>query len=87
MNNVTIYTKDNCVFCTRAKMIMSSKGVQYKELKLNEDFTSETLKNLFPQARTYPVIVVDGFNIGGCNELEMILNEETENTKKFLTEG
>jgi glutaredoxin len=87
MKHVTIYTKNNCVFCTRAKMIMSNKGIQYNELKLHEDFTSEALRELFPSAKTYPIIVVDGFNIGGCNELEMILNEETETSKKFLTEG
>jgi glutaredoxin len=68
-------------------MIITNKGIGYNELKLNEDFTSEALRELFPSAKTYPVIVVDGFNVGGCNELEMILNEETEKGKKFLTEG
>jgi glutaredoxin len=87
MKHVTIYTKDNCVFCTKAKMVLTNRGIQYNELKLHEDFTSEALKELFPSARTYPVIVVDGFNIGGCTELELILNEETEKGKKFLIEG
>jgi glutaredoxin 3 len=86
MNRVTIYTKENCIYCTKAKMILTNKGLAYNELKLNEDFTREALKELFPSAATFPVIVVDGFNIGGCSELEMILNEETENRKKFLTE-
>lgn len=87
MKHVTIYTKDNCVFCTKAKMVLTNRGIQYNELKLHEDYTSEALKELFPSARTYPVIVVDGFNIGGCTELELILNEETEKGKKFLIEG
>lgn len=86
MNRVTIYTKENCIHCTKAKMVLTNKGMHYNELKLNEDFTKETLKELFPSADTFPVIVVDGFNIGGCLELEMILNEETENRKKFLIE-
>jgi len=87
MKHVTIYTKDNCIFCTKAKMVLTNRGIQYNELKLHEDYTSEALKELFPSARTYPVIVVDGFNIGGCTELELILNEETEKGKKFLIEG
>jgi glutaredoxin len=66
---------------------MANKGIKYTELKLNEDFTSQNLKEIFPTATTYPVIVVNGFNIGGCSELEMVLNEEIEKGQKFLTEG
>jgi len=87
MNRVTIYTKENCIYCTKAKMILTNRGMSYNELRLNEDFSKEALLELFPSAKTFPVVVVDGFNIGGCRELELILNEETENRKKFLTEG
>lgn len=88
MNRVTIYTKENCIFCTKAKMILASKNISYNELKLNEDFTRENLLELYPSAKTFPVVVVDGFNIGGCAELEMTLNEQNETrSKKFLTEG
>jgi glutaredoxin len=68
-------------------MILTNKGIQYNELKLHEDYSTEAIKELFPLAKSYPIIVVNGFNIGGCNELEMVLNEETEKGKKFLTEG
>jgi glutaredoxin len=85
--NVTIYSKDNCSYCTNAKVLLSSKGIQYNEFKLNEDFTKESLQQLFPSATTFPVIVVDGFNIGGFNQLQKMLNEQTNATGKFLTEG
>ena len=85
--HVTIYTKDNCSFCTSAKMLMSSKGIQYNELKLNEDYSKETLKETYPSAKTFPVIVIDGFNIGGYTELKVKLNEEVQNTARLLTEG
>lgn len=87
MKRVTVYTKQNCVYCEKAKMLLINKGISYNELKLNEDFTRESLLELFPSVKSFPVIVVDGFNIGGCNELQLILNEETEKSKKFLTEG
>lgn len=69
-------------------MLLSSKGIHYNELKLNEDFTKENLLELFPSAKTFPVIVIDGFNIGGYNQLEkLILTEQNENSSmKFLTE-
>lgn len=87
MKRVTVYTKENCSYCTKAKMILANKGINYIELKLNEDFTRESLLQLFPSVKTFPVIVVNGFNIGGCDELQMVLNEENEKPKKFLTEG
>lgn len=85
--NVTIYSKDNCSYCTSAKMLLSSKGIQYNEMKLNEDFTKESLQQLFPSATTFPVIVVDGFNIGGFTQLQKMINEQTTTTGKFLTEA
>jgi len=68
-------------------MLLSSRGVAYNEMKLNEDFTKETLQQLFPSATTFPVIVVDGFNIGGFTQLQKMLNEQTNTTGKFLIEG
>lgn len=87
MNHVTIYTKENCSYCTKAKMLLTSKNVRYNELKLNEDFSRENLLELFPSVKTFPVIVIDGFNIGGYNELEkIVLKEEVSDTRKFLSE-
>lgn len=84
---VTLYTKDNCTFCTQAKMLLSSKGVSFEEYKLNEDFSRESLLELFPSAKTFPVIVVDGFNIGGYTELNKFLTENTKDNRKLLNEG
>jgi glutaredoxin len=84
---VTIYTKDSCPYCTKAKMLLTNKNISYNEMKLNEDFTRETLLEIFPQAKTFPIIVVDGFNIGGYEQLNQKLMEETNSNQKFLIEG
>lgn len=84
---VLIYTKDNCGYCNSAKALLKSKNIQFKELALNVDFTRETLLETFPSARTFPVVVIDGFNIGGYTELVSVLREQsTSSTGKFLTE-
>lgn len=88
MNNVTIYSKSDCIHCTNAKMLLASRGINYTELKLNEDFSRENLLELFPSAKSFPVIVVDGFNIGGYEQLQQQLNENYKPTsQKFLSEG
>ena len=85
--NVVIYTKNQCSFCTNAKTLLNTKGMTYTEMRLGEDFTREFLTENFPTARTFPVIVVDGFYIGGYQELQKMLTEQTQETKKLLNEG
>ena len=84
--NILVYTKEPCSYCTNAKLLLTSKGMSFTEYKLGEDFTRETLREMFPGATTYPVIVIDGFNIGGYNELKEHLSQTTD-PKKFLIEG
>ena len=84
---VTIYSKENCIYCNNAKMLLASRNIPFQELKLNEDFTRESLMELFPSARSFPVIVVDGFNIGGYSDLQKLILEEKQDDRKYLTEG
>lgn len=85
--HVVVYSKNDCIACTKAKMLLASKNISYTELKLNEDFTRETLLEQFPSAASFPIIVVDGFNIGGTEQLSKMINEQKEPLGKFLTEG
>lgn len=83
---IEIYTKPNCSFCNRAKKLLESNNIQYTEHKLNVTFTREQLLEKFPSAKTYPVIVVDGFNIGGYTELKEKLEREYSTSQQYLTE-
>ena len=85
--NVVLYSREDCSYCTRAKMILATRNIPYKELKLNEDYTKEHLLELYPSVTTFPVVVVDGFNIGGFTELAKMITEQKEPLGKFLTEG
>ena len=84
---IEIYTKADCPYCTKAKQLLRDRQIPFTEQKLNEDFTREILLEKFPDAKSFPVVVIDGFRIGGYTELNQKLNEETQNTQKLLTEG
>ena len=84
---IEIYTKSDCPYCTKAKQLLRDRQIPFTEQKLNEDFTREILLEKFPDAKSFPVVVIDGFRIGGYSELNQKLNEETQNTQKLLTEG
>lgn len=85
---VILFTKENCSYCNSAKTFLRSKGIMYEERALGLDFTRETLLEMYPTAKSFPVVVVDGFNIGGFSELTKMINEQNSgNNGKFLTEG
>jgi len=84
---IELYSKTNCSHCDQAKQLLRTHGKDYIEYKLDEDFTREILLSKFPEAKTFPVVVVDGFHIGGYQQLLHQLNEETSDTRKVLLEG
>jgi len=83
---IEIYSKDDCNFCEQTKQLLRVHKREYIEYKLGEDFTREILLSKFPEAKTFPVVVVDGFHIGGFNDLQRQLNEQTNDTRKILME-
>lgn len=81
---IEIYSKDNCTFCEQSKQLLRIHNKDFVEYKLDKDFTREILLSKFPEAKTFPVIVIDGFNIGGFNQLKEQLTTETDNTSLLL---
>ena len=73
-----IYTKDDCVWCVKAKRLMMDLDLKYEELKLGVDYTKEELRELVPAhlSLTVPQIFVYNKRIGGYEDFA----EYIENT-------
>lgn len=85
--SVEIYTKPGCVYCTWAKELLAEQGMAYTEKKLGEDFAKEFILENFPGTTAYPIIVVQGMNVGGYEGLKQYLAVESQNNndeRKFL---
>jgi glutaredoxin 3 len=67
---IEIYGKTFCPYCDKAKALCEREGYEYKYKQLDEDFTREGFFDLFPTARTFPQIKINGVSIGGYRELE-----------------
>ena len=69
MSSVTIYTSSYCNYCRRAKRLLETKQLDYKEVRLDED--AEKRKELVEKLnwRTVPMIFVNKQFIGGYDEL------------------
>jgi glutaredoxin 3 len=84
---ITIYTKENCIYCTRAKTLMKSREISFQEEKLDEDFTIGEFQISFPGHKTFPVIIKDGYTIGGYVELVEAVAADPYFGKMILNEG
>ena len=73
---VLIYTKDNCIWCDRAKILLDSKKISYNEIDLSDD--SERLKfyeKIGDNVKTVPQVFIDDQRIGGFQDLKVFLDE------------
>jgi glutaredoxin 3 len=56
---VTVYSKNNCPFCVQAKNLLKLKGVEYTEVKIDEDSSAKDFI-LSEGHRTVPQLYKDG---------------------------
>ena len=68
MSNVTVYTTENCPFCTRAKQLLDTRGVQYEEINLERDPRGRQALVEKTGMMTFPQVLVGDELIGGFTE-------------------
>ena len=73
---IIVYSKDQCIFCEKAITLLKVKAKEHIVYKLGKDFDRDTILEMFPDARSFPIITLDKEFIGGYNELENLLKEE-----------
>jgi glutaredoxin len=65
-----VWSKDSCSFCTQAKALLESRGIEYEERNVSQNWTREQLLEAVPTARTLPQIFLDQELVGGFTELK-----------------
>jgi len=74
---VSIYSKPNCVFCDKAKMKLQKYNP--KIYMLDMDYNRNDFFKKFPQAKTFPQIIINNENVGGYYELNKWLEKNSFN--------
>ena len=72
---VAIYSKESCPFCVKAMDLLKTTDLEYKELKLDRDFSRDEILEQFPDARTFPIVTLDNMWIGGYDQLVEVVDE------------
>ena len=76
MPHVEIYTKFLCPYCTRAKSLLKSKGVNFDEydITMGGPKRAEMLQRANGRT-TVPQIFIDNYHVGGSDDLAALERE------------
>lgn len=69
MPKVVIYTTMLCPYCSMAKRLLNSKGVQYQEIAIDRDQGKRAEMMERSGRRTVPQIFIGATHVGGCDDL------------------
>lgn len=69
---IKLYTRNEppCSYCEAAKTLLKVKNIEHEIIVVGEDITKEELKETFPNARTFPVVLDGSDYVGGFKELK-----------------
>lgn len=73
--NVTVFSREGCQYCARAKGLLDDAGIAFEELVLNRDFSESTIRAISGEA-TVPQVFINGQRIGGSEALAKYFEEQ-----------
>jgi len=75
--DVTVFSRQGCPYCVRAKGMLRDAGIDFEELVLNRDFSESTIRAISATS-SVPQVFINGERIGGSGELENYLAENRQ---------
>ena len=66
-----VWSKNNCIYCTKAKDYLNKKGIQVEErnVEAGGQWTMRELQDKVPGARAFPQIFIDGKYVGSYDKM------------------
>ena len=77
MQNFTIYSKDGCPYCEKIEEVMKLAKLSHVIYKLDEHFNKDGFYGQFGEGSTFPQVVLNGDNLGGCTDTVRYLQEKS----------
>lgn len=72
MTEVKVYTTEWCPYCTRAKALLTRKGVPFTEVDVGDDPTTRAWLKTATGRHTVPQVFIGGKAVGGCDDLHAL---------------
>ena len=72
MADVTIYVTSYCPYCTRAKALLTRKGVSFTEIDVGNDPAKRAWLAEQTGMRTVPQVFINGRSVGGSDDIHAL---------------
>ncbi|MCP4429584.1 MAG: glutaredoxin [Gammaproteobacteria bacterium] len=80
MSRVTIYSREDCPVCSKAKTMLGKWSIDFEEIPLDNESAKRDFNEATNSADTVPQIIIDGKLIGGFSELtELHMDGDLDN--------
>jgi glutaredoxin-like protein len=79
--NVTVFTRNGCPHCARAKGLLRDAGIDFEELRLNQEYSDQTLRAV-AASTAVPQVFISGEHVGSADDLEKWLANNGRNEQK-----
>jgi len=67
-DDITLFTKTDCPYCAKAKVLLTEKGLSYEEITVGSDIKLKGLRAVTGQT-SVPQVFINGKHIGGSEQL------------------
>jgi glutaredoxin len=72
----TVYSKTGCPYCVKIKQVLEMAHLDHVVYNLDEQFTREQFYKEFGEGSTFPQVLLDGEQLGGCADTVAYLMNE-----------
>ena len=72
MNEIIVYSTRICPYCVAAKRLLKQKGLKYKEIMVDQDFSQREIMMKKSGRTSVPQIFINGHHVGGFDDLNAI---------------
>lgn len=74
--DIHIYKSPGCGYCVKVIELMERANVQYQTTTIGKDITLNEFKSLYPNAKGFPYVIIDGNVVGGLVETVKLFVEK-----------
>ncbi len=72
MTSIVLYGTRFCPYCMRAKQLLSSKNIEFEEIRVDQDAEQRAIMRERSGRTSVPQIFYGDHHIGGCDDLHAL---------------
>ena len=77
LKNFTDYSREGFPYCDKVQQVLQLAELRHVIYKLDRDFDRDSFYQQFGQGSSFPQVVLNGDNLGGCTETVQYLQENS----------